>query len=91
MLVVRVRIPLASLSIIVRYTWFGACYVRDQGIASTSYVTCVIYSNKWKFTFFKFVVVVVVVDFLFLFLFFRLNFYLPVEAHCFLVSFYVGL
>ena len=41
-----------------RYTWFGACCVKNQGKNSccfqsqplTSYVTCVTYINKWKFT-----------------------------------------
>ena len=44
-------------------------YLLFPIIASTSCVTCVIYSNKRKFTFSKFVVVVVDLKFIYLFIY----------------------
>ena len=72
----------------VTYTWFRACFVRNQGRNSccfqsqlkTSYVTFTMYSNKWEFTFYKFVVVVVIVI-VCLFLFFLFFFYFHFKFH----------
>ena len=54
MLMVWVQIPVASLNIIMRYTWFSTCCMRNQGrnsccFQSQPFVTYINYINKWEF------------------------------------------